>query len=202
MVEIAAAWAFADAFALEDDAMDAAREAAHQFGIEPISPATGAAVALVAAAGPAERIIEVGTGTGVASLWLLRGAPEAQLTTIDEDLDHHQVARTILQGRRVRFITGRAADVLPRMNEQAYDLVLVDAGWQSVQAQFATAMRLVRPGGSVLVTRVLQDGKVANPAKRDRATVAYRDLLKQVREDGALAALSIVGDGLLHVVAR
>lgn len=202
MVEIAAGWAFADAFATEDETIERAREAAHQFGIEPISPATGAALALAAAAGPAAQIIEIGTGTGVSSLWLLKGAPEAQLTTIDEDLDHHQVARSILQGRRVRFITGRAQDVLPRMNENAYDLVLVDADQHEVQDHFDTAMRLVRPGGSVLVARVLQGGKVANPAKRDRATVAYRELLKQVRERRSLAGLSIVGDGLLHVVRR
>lgn len=207
MVEIAAGWAFADAFAPEDDAMEDAREAAHRLGVEPVSPAMGAAIALAAAGGPAAQIVEIGTGTGVSGLWLLRGAPEAQLTTIDVAIEHHQAARAILAAgaspsRRVRFITGRAADVLPRMNESAYDLVLVDADWEAVQQYFEASLRLVRPGGSVLVAHVLQQGKVANPARRDRVTVAYRDLLRDVRERGLLAGLSIVGDGLLHVVRR
>lgn len=206
MAEIAAGWAFADAFVPEDESIGAAREAAQQFGIEPVSPAIGAALALAASASPSGSMIEVGTGTGVSGLWLLRGAPEAQLTTIDPDLDHHQVARTMFQRaghapRRTRLITGRAADVLPRMNEQAYDLVFIDADWQSVQELFDTALTLVRPGGSVLVAHVLQQGRVPNPAKRDRATVAYRELLKSVRElPSVLAGLSLVGDGLLHVV--
>jgi predicted O-methyltransferase YrrM len=208
MAEIAAGSAFADAFVPEDESIAAAREAALQFGIEPVSPAIGAALALAASAAPSGSMIEVGTGTGVSGLWLLRGAPEAQLTTIDPDLDHHQVARAVFQAaghapRRTRLITGRAADVLPRMNEQAYDLVFLDTDWQSVQEQFDVALTLVRPGGSVLVAHVLQQGRVPNPAKRDRATVAYRELLKSVREQpSVLAGVSLVGDGLLHVVRR
>jgi predicted O-methyltransferase YrrM len=208
MAEIAAGWAFADAFVPEDEAIGAARDAALQFGIEPVSPAIGAALALAAAASPSGAMIEIGTGTGVSGLWLLKGAPEAQLTTIDADLDHHQVARAMFQAagyppRRTRLITGRAAEVLPRMNEQAYDLVFIDADWQSVQDYFETALRLVRPGGAVLVAHVLQQGRVPNPAKRDRATVVYRELLRSVRErPSVLAGLSVVGDGLLHVVPR
>ncbi|WP_375389606.1 O-methyltransferase [uncultured Amnibacterium sp.] len=208
MVEIAAGWAFADAFVPEDDAIEGAREAAHRFGIEPVSPAVGVALALAAGGREAPAIVEIGTGTGVSGLWLLKGAPDAQLTTIDQDLDHHQAARAAFQAaghpaRRTRFITGRATEVLPRMNEQAYDLVFVDADWEHVQEYVDAALKLVRPGGSVLVAHVLQQGRVANPAKRDRVTVAYRGMLKSVRErESVLAGLSIVGDGLLHVLHR
>ena len=38
-------------------------------------------------------IIEIGTGAGVSGLWLLSGAPDAVLTTIDSEADHQQVAR-------------------------------------------------------------------------------------------------------------
>lgn len=206
MVEIAAGSAFADAFVPEDESLDTAREAAHQFGIDAVSPATGAALALVTAGAPATSIIEIGTGTGVSGLWLLRGAPTAQLTSIDEDLDVHQVARTVFGAagfppRQVRLITGRAAEVLPRMNEQAYDAVFIDADWQSVRDYVETGLRLVRPGGSVLVARVLQRGAVADPARRDTATIAYRDLLRSVRDrPTVLSGLSVVGDGLLHLV--
>jgi predicted O-methyltransferase YrrM len=208
MPEIAAGWAFADAFVPEDEPIESARDAAHQFGIEPVSPAMGAALALAAAAKPAGAIIEVGTGTGVSGLWLLKGAPDAQLTTIDIDLDHHQVARPLFQAaghlpRSTRLITGNAAEVLPRMNEQAYDLVFIDADWQHVHEYLESALRLVRPGGSVLVAHVLQRGRVASPAKRDAATVAYRTLLRSVQDrPELLSGLSIVGDGLLHVVVR
>ncbi|MGT2424941.1 O-methyltransferase [Amnibacterium kyonggiense] len=208
MAEIVADRAFADAFAPEDEAIEAAREAAHQFGIPTVSPAVGAALAVAAASGPAASIIEIGTGTGVSGLWLLRGAPDAVLTSIDVDLDLHQVARTMFQraghpARRIRLITGSAAEVLPRMNEEAYDLVLVDADWSMVMDDVERAVRLARPGGSVLVPRVLQAGRTADPVRRDPEASAYRALLRSVRDrTDVVAGLSIVGDGLLHVVRR
>jgi predicted O-methyltransferase YrrM len=200
--------AFADAFAVEDDVLRDARESSAQFGVEPVSPAAGAALAVAAAVRPATSIVEIGTGVGVSGLWLLRGAREAQLTTIDQDLDQHQVARGLFAAaghptKQVRFITGTAEDVLPRMNDDAYDLVLVDAGWEGVVEHTAAALRIAKPGGTVLVARVLQGGKVTNAAKRDRATVTYRDLLKSVRErEDVLASLNPVGDGLLQLVRR
>jgi predicted O-methyltransferase YrrM len=208
MVEIAPGQAFAEAFVTEPEPIAAAREAASGLGIEPVSPAVGMALALAAGARPAEAVVEIGTGTGVSGLWLLTGAPEAQLTTIDLDLDRHQVARSMFQAaghptRRTRLITGRAQEVLPRMNEGAYDLVLVDADWEHALDYFEAGLRLVRPGGSVLVPHVLQQGRVGNPAKRDRVTVAFRELLRAARErDGVLAGLSVVGDGLLQVQRR
>lgn len=200
--------AFADAFVPEDETIAQATETSLELGVEPVSPGTGMALALTAALRPAGSIVEIGTGVGVSGLWLLRGAPDAQLTTIDHDHDRHVAARATFQaagrtGRSVRFITGRAADVLPRMNEDAYDLVLVDADSEPVVGYTETALRLVRPGGVVLVARVLQQGKVANPARRDRMTVLYRDLLRSVRErDDLLAGVIPVGDGLLQLVRR
>jgi predicted O-methyltransferase YrrM len=89
------------------------------------------------------------------------------------------------------------------MNDDSYDLVLVDADWESLPDHVEAALRLARVGGTVLVARVLQSGKVANPARRDRVTVAYRELLKAVRDrSDVLAALLPVGDGLLQLVRR
>lgn len=196
MVEIASERALLDAFVPEDEHLAAAREASAQFGIEPVSPALGAALAMAAAARPAAAMIEIGTGTGVSSLCLLRGAPEAHLTSIDEDLDLQQVARGVLAdagiaARQVRLITGRVADVLPRMNESAYDVVLVDVDARSTTEVVTTGLRLVCQGGVVLVPHVLDGG------------AGRRDLLDAIRDrSDLLAALSPVGDGLLQLLRR
>jgi predicted O-methyltransferase YrrM len=93
--------------------------------------------------------------------------------------------------------------VLPRLNESSYDLVLIDADPGGAAGYVEAALTIVRPGGAVLVTHVLQGGKVAQPTKRDATTVAFRTLLRNVRErDDVLASISPVGDGLLHIVRR
>jgi predicted O-methyltransferase YrrM len=208
MVEKDASAAFVDAFAVETEPMLEARDASEQLGVPPLPPSVGAQLAVVAAAGPARTVVELGTGAGLSALWLLRGAPDAHLTTIDQDLDHQQVARGILTragyaSKQLRFIPGRASEVLPRMNEESYDLVLVDADQDEAPANTEAALRLVRRGGVVLVPHVLQGGRVAQQTRRDARTARFRALLSAVRErDDLLASIAPVGDGLLHLVRR
>ena len=98
------------------------------------------------------------------------------------------------------MITGRARDVLPRMNEQSYDIVLVDADPQSVLEYVEHGIRLVRPGGTVMVAHALWRGRVADPANRDDTVALFRTLLNEIADsDAVISALSPVGDGLLQL---
>jgi predicted O-methyltransferase YrrM len=89
------------------------------------------------------------------------------------------------------------------MNEESYDLVLVDADPDGAPGYVDAALHLVRRGGIVLVPHVLQGGRVAQASRRDLRTTRFRDLLRGVRErDDLLASIAPVGDGLLHLVRR
>jgi len=201
-------WRFAEEFVSESAEIAGARLHSIELGVDAVSPAVGAQIAVVAAATNPTSMIEVGTGVGVSGLWLFAGAPRAMLTSIDIEAEHQQEARkTFLEagipGNRVRLITGRALDVLPRMNEGSYDIVLIDADPGSVIEYVEHGLRLVRAGGTVLVTHALWRGRVADPAKRDDTTVGYRTLLKEIAgSDAVISALSPVGDGLLQLTKR
>ena len=192
---------------IEPDEIARARAHAIELGAQPISAAVGAQIAVLTAATGARSIVEIGTGAGVSGLWLLRGAPKAVLTSIDNEPEHLAAARAAFQDARIaptraRFIAGRAAVVLPRMNEAAYDIVLVDADPENVIEYVEHGLRLVRAGGSVLVPRVLAGGRVADPVQRDDVTVAYRSLIQETQQSPAvLAALSTVGEGLLQLTS-
>jgi len=185
-----------------------ARRDSLEMGLKPITPATGALVAQIAAASAARSIIEIGTGLGVSSLWLLTGAPEATLTSIDIEVEHQQFAREALAAAgvpasRARLIAGRAAEVLPRINDGSYDLCLVDADPGSVLEYVEHALRITRPGGTVIVPRALFHGRVPNPALRDELTQGFRDLAEIVgAAEGVVSALVPVGDGLLLITKR
>jgi predicted O-methyltransferase YrrM len=196
---------FVDEATVEPDHIARARAHALELGAAPISPAVGAQCALLAAVSKALNIVEIGTGAGVSGLWLLRGSPRATLTTIDKEPEHLGAARQAFAEARIpparaRFITGRASDVLPRMNEASYDIVLVDADAEGVIEYVEHGLRLVRPGGMVLVPRVLAGGAVADPVRRDAVTTAYRSLIQETQASPAvLGALSITGEGLLQL---
>jgi len=198
-------WKFAEDIVSEPEAIARAREHSLELGVEAISPAIGAQISVIAAASRASSIIEIGTGLGVSGLYLLAGAPDATLTTIDVEVDHQQHARDAYLAAgtapgRIRLIPGRASQVLPRMNEASYDLVLVDADPEHVIEYVEHGLRLARLGGTVLVPHALWRGRVADPVKRDRATTDFRLLLTEVSTSGAVrSALSPAGDGLLQM---
>lgn len=205
MTDKAAEWKYAEDFVVEPDDIARARAHSLELGVEPVTPGVGAQLAFIASASGASNIIELGTGCGVSALWMLRGAPAATLTSIDTEVDHQQAARTALTdagvpANRIRLIAGRARDVLPRMNEGAYDLMLIDADQGAVIEYLEYGLRLVRPGGVVLLAHALWRGTVADPAKREATTAAYRTLLSEVAATGVTASLSPLGDGLLQLV--
>lgn len=188
----------------EDDALTAARSRAAEVGVSAVDPPTGAVLRLLASALGARTAVELGTGAGVSTLWLLRGlAPDGVLTSVDSDGEHQRLAKASLADAgvpsgRARLIQGRALEVLPRLSEAAYDLVFCDAARSENADYLAAALTLLRPGGMVVFAGALAGGKVAEPTARDADTVAMRELARLVREQERLTpAMLPVGPGLL-----
>jgi predicted O-methyltransferase YrrM len=204
-----ASLAFATGLIPEDDALTAGRARAVALGCTPVGPGTGPVLRLLAQAIGATSVVEVGTGAGISSVWLLRGmAAGGTLTSIDYEHEHQRAARETLQAAgiepsRYRLIAGRAMEVLPRLTDSVYDIVFIDADKSEYPAYFEQAMRLLRPGGLVVIDNALWGGKVADPAQRDPETVGLRSLANAMADDARLvSALIPVGDGLLVGAVR
>lgn len=184
-----------------------ARDRAAQLGTEPVSPGVGATLRTLARIKNPRTVVEVGTGTGVSSLYLLAGMDEtAVLTTIDAEAEHHTAAKQAfseagLKSTRVRTITGKPAQVLPKLADEGYDLVFLDSDPTELAWQLQHAARLLRPGGVLIVDAVLWRDQVADPARRDPQTVAARELLRNLRDDDRFeSAVLPTGEGLLVAV--
>ncbi len=110
---------FTESYIPEDAVLQTARARAGEFGIPPLESGGGAALRLLAAAVGAKSVVEVGTGTGVSGVWLLRGMrTDGILTTIDLEPEYQRLARQSFAEAgfapsRTRIIAGRALDVLP-----------------------------------------------------------------------------------------
>ncbi|MDT4979022.1 MAG: hypothetical protein QOG07_901 [Pseudonocardiales bacterium] len=200
---------YAESFPPEDDVITAARDRARELGCVPIGPAGGATLRVLAAATGARAVVEVGTGAGVSGLCLLSGmASDGVLTTVDIEGEHQRAAKEAfgeagIATTRYRLINGSAAEVLPRLRENAYDLVFVDADKTAYGVYFEQALRLLRPGGVMAFDNALWHDRVADPTQRDADTTTLRELCKTVRDDNRLiAALLPVSDGLLVAAKR
>ncbi|MGK5679368.1 O-methyltransferase [Actinoplanes sp. URMC 104] len=200
---------FAEAYADEDVVLQTARSLAHELGLDSVTPAAGSVLRLLAAAGSAKGVVEIGTGTGVSGVWLLRGMrADGVLTTIDVENEHQRIARRIFleagfASSRTRIITGRALDVLPRLADGAYDLVFVDADVTEFGACADAALRLLRPGGVLLVNGALAGGRITDPAARDIETLTVRETVRAVRESEEwIPAVVPSGAGLLAAIKR
>jgi predicted O-methyltransferase YrrM len=195
---------YVDGYLPDDDVLAAARARAADLGCVPLASGAGATLRFLAATVSARAVVEVGTGTGVSGLHLLRGmAADGILTSIDLEPEYQRAARkAFLEAGyppgRTRLIVGRALDVLPRLTPGGYDLVFIDAARIEFPSYYEKGVSLLRRGGIIAFHNVLAGGRVADPSRRDPETLALREVARAMREDERLVpALLPVGGGLL-----
>lgn len=188
----------------EDSITAAARERSDDSGAGAVTPAVGALLSVLARLARAKAVVEVGTGAGVSGLWLLAGMREdGVLTTIDVEPEHQRLAKQAFTEAgvgpsRTRLIGGRAQEVLTRLADESYDLVFVDAD-PIDQPQFvAEGVRLLRPGGAIVVHRAALGGRAGDANASDKEVAAVREAARLIAEDERLTPVLIpLGDGLL-----
>ena len=200
----AALAAYADTAIVEDEALRAARARAEELGAPTVSPGTGALLALLARVAGAAHVVEIGTGVGVSGLWLLAGMPDhGVLTTIDPEPEHHRAAREAFADAgiapgRTRLITGVPSDVLTRLADESYDVVLIDGPLLSYPTFVSDAIRILAPGGVLILNNASAGGTIADPAVTDPRTLAAREAATMIADDDRLLPAMIpVGAGLL-----
>jgi predicted O-methyltransferase YrrM len=116
----------------------------------------GAFLAVLAASKPGGRLLELGTGTGHGTAWLLSGMDAtATLDSVDTDEAVVAVARRHLgDDRRVTFHVTDGAAFLNREDLSPFDLIFADA-WPGKFSHLDEALSLLRPGGLYVIDDLL-----------------------------------------------
>lgn len=132
-----------------------ARTRAMGFGMAS-EPRTGALLRALAASKPGGRLLELGTGTGVATAWILSGMDDhAALTSVDVDSTHQEVSREFLgSDSRLTLVLDDGLQFLRRQTGAIYDFVFADAipgKYEGLQ----DCLRVVKPGGFYVVDDLL-----------------------------------------------
>ena len=117
---------------------------------------TGSLLRALVASKPGGRFLELGTGTGVATAWLLAGMDQAsRLESVDNDPTVVAIARRHLgSDPRVTFHLDDGAAFIKRQRADSYDFVFADA-WPGKFSHLEQALALVRVGGIYFIDDLL-----------------------------------------------
>ncbi len=171
-----------------------------------IAPEQGQFMQMLVRLTGARRAIEVGVFTGYSSLAvMLAMPPDGRLLALDVSEEYTSVARRHWQdagvAERVELVIAPAAGTLDARlaagEAGRYDFAFIDADKTAYLGYYERLLKLLRPGGLIVVDNTLWHGEVANPKNREADTVALREFNDFLHQDPRVdLALLPVGDGL------
>jgi O-methyltransferase len=166
---------------------------------------------LVAAAGVTD-VLEIGTFTGYSTLCMARALPaHGRLVTCDISERWPEIGaeywRRAGVSERIEVRIGAATDTLEKMLADGYSasfgLIFIDADKANYPRYYELALRLVRPGGLLVVDNTLFFGRVIDPLADDADTAGVREVNAKIRDDqGVDVCMLPVADGITLVRRR
>jgi caffeoyl-CoA O-methyltransferase len=157
----------------------------------------------------ARRAIEVGTFLGYGALSIARGLPDqGQLICCELKQEFADRAREHLSAAgledRVEFRVGPAAETLEAIEEDgAFDFAFIDADKVGYPTYVRECLRLLRPGGLIMLDNTLLSGRVLDPTPEDDSAQVMHELNDRLlRDDRVEVAMVAVADGITLALKR
>jgi caffeoyl-CoA O-methyltransferase len=151
------------------------------------------------------RILEIGTFRGYSTLCLAKGLkPGGLLHTIESRPQDAQAAQENFSranaADKIILHLGNALDILPRLSDQTWDLVFIDADKTAYSAYYQMLLPRLRPGGVILADNVLFHGQVLEREIKGKNARAIHRFNELVSQDGEVEkVLLTIRDGLLMI---
>ena len=192
----------------EPDVMRRLRErtADHPQAEMQIAPEQAQFMTLLARLVGARRALEVGVFTGYSALAVARALPpDGELVACDISADYPAIGRPYWEeagvADRIDLRIGPAVETLDALLDEgrngAFDFAFIDADKTSYDAYYERTLRLLRPGGVVLLDNMFRRGRVADPSVDEPGVVAIRRLNEKLHHDDRIdLSLLSIADGV------
>jgi caffeoyl-CoA O-methyltransferase len=174
-----------------------------------IAPEQGAFMTLLVRAIGAQRALELGTFTGYSAICVARGlANGGKLLTCDLNGEWTQIARRYFDeaavADRIDLRLGPALDTLRGLStDEPFDFAFIDADKTEYPEYYEECLRLLRPGGLIMLDNVLRGGEVLDGANDDPRTLATREVNERAIADERVdVAMLGVSDGITLALKR
>jgi predicted O-methyltransferase YrrM len=184
-----------------DGALRRAVQSAVDAGMPPIEVTANAGklLKLLVRSSGARRVLEIGTLAGFSTIWMAQGLPDdGRLVTCEYLTKHAEVARANVDaaglGHKVEIRIGAALDTLAALAAEGaapFDFVFIDADKENNPKYLDWAVRLGRPGTTIVMDNVVWEGAVLDPSMDEVNAPGIISALKLMGEDARLDATVI-----------
>lgn len=154
----------------------------------------------------AKRVLEIGTYTGYAALWMALALPEdGEVHTCEVDERWSFLAHRFWEEAGVEqrvYLHLRPAletldELLAHGMESAFDFAFIDADKVNYEIYYEHCLKLVRPGGLIAADNTLWGGAVIDPDNHEESTRAIRAFNRKLKDDDRIElAMLPIADGL------
>jgi caffeoyl-CoA O-methyltransferase len=198
-----------DLFAVEDDALQYARENSLNLGLPSINvkPEEGKFLQILARISGGEKVVEIGTLGGYSGIWIARGLlPHGRLITLEKDPRHAEIAREHFNragvNERIEIRIGDAHEQMERLaREGPFDMVFVDAEKPGYGNYYRWSVENVRSGGIIAIHNAFRKGSVAGMAEADAYTEIMQEFNTNIAADPqVISTIYPAGDGTIIAV--
>ena len=175
-------------------------------GYYQLSPEVGCLLDLLIRLMGARRIIDIGTFTGYSAMVAaLAAGPDAEVRTFDVSPDFTAIARGAWSDAgvadRIHLQLGPASANLHRLHETCgddwFDMAIIDADKEGYDEYYECCLRLVRPGGLIVMDNVLWRGTAVDPNQSGTKARLLDALTRKIRNDPRVVPLILpISDGL------
>jgi caffeoyl-CoA O-methyltransferase len=174
-----------------------------------IAPEQGAFMTLLVRAMRARRALELGTFTGYSAICIARGLAEGgTLVTCDISGDWTEIARRYFDeagvADRIDLRLGPALETLRELPaDDPFDFAFIDADKAEYPDYYEECLRLLRPGGVIMLDNVLRGGQVLDSGDDDPRTTATREVNdRAIADERVDVAMLGVADGITLALKR
>lgn len=188
--------------------------AEHRLGEMSAAPEEVKVLTWIARLMDARRYLEIGVFTGYSSTAMALAMPsDATITCCDVSVTFTEPAQEAWKEAGVRdritLYVEPALIVLNRLLQEgegnSYDLAFIDADKEPVPHYIEACLKLVRPGGVIVVDNVLSGGRVLQPPQKHEAVSV--DIMRRFKESWTRDSRWIpmflpLGDGLAFLWKR
>jgi O-methyltransferase len=169
-----------------------------------IAPEQGHFLTLLARLIGARRTLEIGTFTGYSALAMALALPaDGRIVACDISEEWVSIGRPFWHRAgvtdKIEVRIGPAIESLQQLEREggSFDLAFIDADKENMDGYYEGALRLVRPGGLIVLDNMFQGGRVIDADNNDVRTNVVRDLNSKIAADERVDRVLVpIGDGM------